>query len=470
MSTSRLLLLALLGTVPLAAQAQAPEIRRVLSPALPDTVTSDALDEVNGRATLRATGASYTGVVRDRWPNGRLKLLRSVEDGRAAGLWTEWYESGTVRYLAEWHPEGPGEGAWFYFHESGVVRDRTVYRRDTPVGPSEGWHSNGRKAFEGIYDKQGNRVGIWRWWADDGRVEREVTYAEGRAESVAATWNVNSPVPCLTPCLLAPGVLSTNAEEFRPVFAPEGREAFLTRRPPGGVQQIYVSTYESGRWGEPVLAPFSTDVEEELAISADGRRVVFASRRSMRDRQADLSDNVWTAERTVGGWSEPVALPRAINRPRPSGDGWPVGSEFAGALLPDGSLIFWSALRDAADADLFIAPARGTLFGRPVPLGPTINTAAFESAPAVSPDGRYLVFQRSGAADGAGQEDLYVAERTPDGWGAARRIDAGVSSAANESFPSFTPDGRSLVFSSDRGGPWSVYIVAVQSLSFDGSP
>ncbi len=176
----RLLFLPLLVLVPLGARAQASEIRRVLSPALTDTVTTTDLDEVNGRATLRATGAPYTGVVRDLWPDGRLKLLRSVEGGRAAGLWTEWYDSGIVRYLAEWHPDGPGEGAWFYFYENGVVRDRTVYRRDTPVGPSEGWHPTGRKAFEGVYDAEGRRTGLWRWWSADGQLEREQTFLDGR--------------------------------------------------------------------------------------------------------------------------------------------------------------------------------------------------------------------------------------------------------------------------------------------------
>ena len=61
----------------------------------------------------------------------------SVVAGKTTGLWTEWYETGVVRYLAEWHPEGKGEGAWFYFLETGVARDRTVYRRDIAEGPSD---------------------------------------------------------------------------------------------------------------------------------------------------------------------------------------------------------------------------------------------------------------------------------------------------------------------------------------------
>lgn len=450
------------------AEAQPGPVRRALTPVSPDTVTSDQIVDVNGRTTLRATGRPFTGIVADRWPSGQFKLLRGVEDGKATGLWTEWYASGATRYLAEWHPEGQGEGAWFYFHESGLVSERTVYRRDIPFGPSEGWHANGQKAFDGAYDDQGRRIGPWRRWAADGRLEHEVTYDDGAASSVAATWRPEASAPCRTPCLFAPGVISTDAEEFRLVFSPDGREAFLTRRPPGGVQRIYHTRFENGRWTQPQPAPFSTNVEEELALSADGQRVVFASRRPMLDRLRDRSDNLWTSARTPTGWSTPRPLPRTINRARPADAGWPLASEFAGALLLDGNLLFWTAMQTAGDADLFLAPAVGASFGAPMPLGPSINTSAFESAPAVSPDGRFLVFQRSGAPDGAGQEDLYIAEREGNGWGAARRLDGGVSTRHNESFPSFTPDGSSLVFSSDRGGSWSVYVVAMASLTGGG--
>ena len=69
-------------------------------------------------------------------------------DGRAEGLWVEWYESGVPRYLATWRG-GKGEGAWTYFHETGEVRERSVVVGDRFDGPVEGWHANGRKAFEG---------------------------------------------------------------------------------------------------------------------------------------------------------------------------------------------------------------------------------------------------------------------------------------------------------------------------------
>lgn len=445
------------------ADAQVDSIRRVLTPSSTDTVTTSVFD------SLSTAGVRFTGVVADRHPNGRLKLVRSVVAGAPTGLWTEWYETGIVRYLAEWHPEGSGEGAWFYFHETGVVRDRTLYRRDIAVGPSEGWHADGTKAFEGQYVR-GRRDGLWRYWGTDGRIEREVVFGADTARILTASWNPRSAPPCSTPCLFAPAVISSDADEFRFVFSSDMSEAYFTRRAAGGVQRIYLTRYIDGQWISPAVAPFSTNVDEEPFVSPDGQRLIFSSRRPMPDGQPDRSDNLWLTHRVGDTWGEPRALPRVINRARRTERGWPHASELGGILLGDGSLLYWSASSDPRNADIFVAPAVGAGFGRPVPLGAPINSPAFESAAAVSPDGRLLVFQREGAADGVGKEDLYVSVRGAAGWGTPRVLRGGVSTTANESFPSFTPDGASLLFSSDRGGDWSIYVVSVATFASTARP
>jgi hypothetical protein len=166
---------------PLAALAQdghgTHDVRYLTTPALPDTLTTAAFEALPDKA-------AFTGVVADRHPNGRLKLLRSVVSGQAVGLWTEWYPSGVVRYLGGWGPGeggGPsiGEGAWYYFHENGLVRYREVYRADRAWGPSEGWHANGRKAYQGAH-RDGDRVGRWQWWNEDGGLDSTAVYEEGR--------------------------------------------------------------------------------------------------------------------------------------------------------------------------------------------------------------------------------------------------------------------------------------------------
>ena len=409
--------------------AQSDTTRRVLTPSSTDTVTTSVFD------ALVTSGRTFTGVIADRHPSGRLRLVRSVVAGAPTGLWTEWFETG-------------------------VVRDRTVYRRDIAEGPSEGWHPDGTKAFEGQF-MRGRRDGPWRHWGTDGRVEREVVFAADTARTLYASWNPRSAPPCSTPCLFAPGVISTDADEFRFVFSNDAKEAYVTRRADGGVQRIFVTRYVNGQWTAPTIAPFSTDIDEEPYVSADGQRLIFSSRRPMPDGKPDRSDNLWIADRVGGSWGEPRALSRVINRARRTDSGWPVASELGGILTGDGSLLFWSASSDPKNADIFVAPAVGTGFGRPVSIGAPINSPAFESAAALSPDGRLLVFQREGAADGVGKEDLYVALRTERGWGEPRLLGGGISTTANESFPSFTPDGASLVFSSDRGGNWSIYVVSV---------
>ena len=169
--------LALLALASAASAQDLPVVRDGLTPALADTVGTDAIDGDNGRAVLRATGQPFTGVVEDRYPSGAPRLRRSVVDGRPEGLWVEWYETGVVRYLATWSG-GRGDGVWTYFHPNGEVRERASVVADVWDGPVEGWHANGRKAFEGTHDG-GQRAGVWRFWTEGGVLDRTERYEDG---------------------------------------------------------------------------------------------------------------------------------------------------------------------------------------------------------------------------------------------------------------------------------------------------
>lgn len=65
------------------------------------------------------------------------------------------------------------------------------------------------------------------------------------------------------------------------------------------------------------------------------------------------------------------------------------------------------------------------------------------SAPALSPDGKSMVFEWC--------DDLWIA---PSEGGEAERV---VDDAGRDAYPRFTPDGKRIVFSSDRGGSMEVY-------------
>src|SRR5437660_12466895 len=72
----------------------------------------------------------------------------------------------------------------------------------------------------------------------------------------------------------------------------------------------------------------------------------------------------------------------------------------------------------------------------------------FASTPDISPDGKLVAFSYLG--------DVWVVEAIG---GVARPV---TMHTAHDAFPAFSPDGRSLAFSSNRHGSYDVFVVPVQ--------
>jgi hypothetical protein len=280
--------------------------------------------------------------------------------------------------------------------------------------------------------------------------------------------------PVVEPELFAPGVVSTPYEdELGITFGPDGREAFFARggggrgAPP---RRIFVSRFEGGVWTPAEVAPFSTSWDETPFLTADGSRLLFSSRRQVPRWGPMLGDaNLWLVERTAEGWSQPIPLPGAVNKPRvDEGRGAPERSESGPVLLEDGTLLYWTSEDPDWGADVYVAVRRDDAFVDPRPL--RLNSRGSESHPALSPDGRYLVFQAFRDVNAVGEQDLYVSERTEYGWGAPRLLPEPINSSANDGYPSFSPEGRYFFFASERGGvgSWSIYYVEAGALGLRG--
>ena len=101
-----------------------------------------------------------------------------------------------------------------------------------------------------------------------------------------------------------------------------------------------------------------------------------------------------------------------------------------------------------------------TEWAAPVNLGRTLNTAAEESAPAISDDGLSLYFNRNLNLPGDGDEDLYVSRRSrpaepprrPGSWGEPSPLVTVNTPASHERNATLSRDGLLLFFSSDRPG------------------
>lgn len=261
------------------------------------------------------------------------------------------------------------------------------------------------------------------------------------------------------PALFAPGVVSTPLDEIGATFTPDGSTVYFARRSPTTstlpVQAIFVSRFEGGRWSVPQIAPFSGRWPDFApSVSPDGTKLLFSSLRPRAGASEVRPDaDIWIVERAAGGsWGEPRNVGAPVNTD---------GNDANACLAADGTLYFASDRPGGSGStDIYRAARTDSGWAAPENVGAGVNTAAYESQPAVAPDQSFLVFTSVGRADIAltggspyARGDLYVSPRKDGVFQPARNLGPIVNSTATESNPSLAPDGRRLFFTSERGFP-----------------
>jgi peptidoglycan-associated lipoprotein len=138
-----------------------------------------------------------------------------------------------------------------------------------------------------------------------------------------------------------------------------------------------------------------------ITFTPDGRTMIFAKGNTGKRKGASDVD-LYLSRFRNGSWSEPT--PININQP----DAW----ESTPALSPDGRTLYFSSNRKGGfgGLDLYSAQMDGRgRFGRVRNLGPEINTAGSELFPYVSENGK-LYFSSDGHS-GYGMLDIFVVNR-----------------------------------------------------------
>ncbi|HTL83394.1 MAG TPA: OmpA family protein [Bacteroidia bacterium] len=92
-------------------------------------------------------------------------------------------------------------------------------------------------------------------------------------------------------------------------------------------------------------------------------------------------------------------------------------------------------------------------------MGPPINSDRNEGAPSLSADGRYLFFAACEEYDGYGNGrqgygscDIFITQKINNVWTKPKNVGAPVNTGSWESQPSFSSDGKTLYFVSNRKG------------------
>lgn len=102
-----------------------------------------------------------------------------------------------------------------------------------------------------------------------------------------------------------------------------------------------------------------------------------------------------------------------------------------------------------------------------------INTAQSEAAQTMSADGEWIIYSANGRADSYGDYDLYMAQRTPDGWVDTYHFNGRINSDQWESQPSLSADRKDLYFASRRPGGYGgidIYVCHLQPNGYYSDP
>ena len=264
------------------------------------------------------------------------------------------------------------------------------------------------------------------------------------------------------PQLFAEGVISTTGDEAGGEFSPDGQEFYFTALNPATagsrIGLLCRSHWLGAKWGAPEVLPFSGKSLDFIPhLSPDGKTMYFASLR-MAPNSKVRAIRIWKVEKTDRGWGEPTVLPAPVN-PADGGGNW------GASVTRDGTLYFASD-RDSGRLQIFRAKAETNGgYGVPEKLPSEINSEFNDFEPFVNADETLLFFVSAGEGgppfhrrpdtltEGGfpyPRGDIYFSRRVNGQWTKAQHVEHGVNTVADEGAPALTPDGKFLIFASER--------------------
>lgn len=246
-----------------------------------------------------------------------------------------------------------------------------------------------------------------------------------------------------------------------PFISRDGKTLYLASNRPGGIGgiDVWVATRPSADdpWGAPVNVgePVNSPANDFCpTIDRDGHLFFFVSNRPGGCGGTDI---YLSRLRNESGFEQPENLGCEVNSSADEASPFPLPQRTTGPVLyfssaRSGGFSAESPGAVVGDADLYLSESHGGVFG-PAQLVPGANSAAEDGQPNVRRDGLELFFfsTRPGTL---GMADIYTAVRSvaSEPWSTSVNLGPNVNSAAAETRPSISWDGRTLYFGSTRAG------------------
>ncbi len=170
---------------------------------------------------LAALGPTDSGVIKLTSHDPR--TLREARE-RGGGNFVARYDNGRPRVAGDYDADGLRVGVWRFWYEDGHLAREIEYLAGIRERAAREWHPNGVLATEGFY-VGGEREGQWRWWDARGQVTGEAAYSGGARISASPPPRPPtppSPPPGSPPAAPVSPPVAPGVPPRAPPAAPEG--------------------------------------------------------------------------------------------------------------------------------------------------------------------------------------------------------------------------------------------------------
>ena len=190
----------------------------------------------------------------------------------------------------------------------------------------------------------------------------------------------------------------------------------------------------------------SKDDEYLPALTADGEMLVFTRRfprKASTTAATNKEEDLYMSLSNNGQWGVATRMPEPLN----SND-----NEGAECISQDGRIMFFTACGrndGGGRCDIYMCVNKGGTWGKPRNLGPSVNSGAWEGQPTFSIDGKTLYFV-SNRKGGYGGMDIWKTVFENGKWTEPVNLGPEINSEYDEMSPFIHFDDRTLYFSSNR--------------------
>lgn len=256
-------------------------------------------------------------------------------------------------------------------------------------------------------------------------------------------------------------IINSSFHDYAPLLYPNDSTMIFTSnreappspdrtKPPMNFEDIYISSRDGARWTQPKHLSPDVNVEQHDAgasISHDGNFLFLYYEEGYGD--------IFMSERINNEWNKPEPLNSNINTMH-----W----ETSACMSADGRKLYFSSSRPGGygELDIWMSERDGKGdWGKPVNLGPNINTPGNEDSPFIHHDGVTLYFG-SDAHPGLGNTDIFRSEFRQGKWQKPINMGYPVNSADYDNYFVISKDKKNGYFASVREdglGETDVYFI-----------